>query len=117
MLNNPPLSLTFVARTWQLIDAAINASVAIASADGHERAVVWGERARRAGWSAAEAHPRRHAGRAGWPPLDDDLTITLPVSVWRLLEQDLSLWSAVREPRDEGLGSITDRLRQRLDRC
>jgi hypothetical protein len=57
--------------------------------------VEQGRQVREAGWEAARVHPRSKEGQVGWPPSDDELTISLPVSAWQFAIQELRKWDQI----------------------
>lgn len=80
---------------WQIIDGTIDNSVDIAAEDGDRRALDQGRRVRSAGWEAARLHPRSGEGLVGWPPTDDEFSVTLPVTAWRFVVGELYRWDRV----------------------
>ena len=80
---------------WQIIDATIDNSVDIAAEDGDQRLLYQGQRVRNAGWEAARLHPRSGEGLVGWPPTDDELRVTLPITAWRFVLDELHRWGRV----------------------
>lgn len=88
---------------WQIIDGTIDNSVDIAAEDGDHRVLDQGRRVRRAGWDAARLHPRSGEGLVGWPPTDDEFSVTLPITAWRFVVGELYRWdriAAASEGRD-----------------
>lgn len=104
---------------WLLIDATVDNSVSTAAVDGDDRRVEIGHRVRRAGWAAAASHPNREKGPAGWPPVDADISLDLPMTNWSFVVAELVRWAAVSEQvgmldeRDE-TARVAERLRTRL---
>lgn len=44
---------------------------------------------------AARLHPRNGEGLVGWPPTDDELSVTLPITAWRVVLDELHRWARV----------------------
>lgn len=89
------VEVTISVGDWQIIDANIDNSVDIAAEDGDHRVLDPGRRVRNAGWEAARLHPRSGAGLVGWPPTDDELSVTLPITAWRFVLYELHRWGRV----------------------
>jgi hypothetical protein len=90
------VDVTISVGDWQIIDATIDNSVDIAAEDGAQRVLNQGRRVRNAGWEAARLHPRSGEGLVGWPPADDELSVTLPISAWRFVLDELHRWGRLR---------------------
>lgn len=93
--SDAPVQLSISVKDWQWLDATIDNAVAMASVAGDEDAVEQGRRIRTAGWEAARVHPRNKDGWAGWPPVDDDLTVSLSPAAWYFAIQELRRWDQV----------------------
>jgi hypothetical protein len=89
------VEITMSVGDWQIIDGTIDNSVDIAAEDGNQRVLGHGRRVRNAGWEAARLHPRNGEGSVGWPPTDDELSVTLPIPVWRFVLDELHRWDRV----------------------
>jgi hypothetical protein len=89
------VEITIRVGDWQIIDATIDNSVDIAAEDGDHRVLHQGRRVRNAGWEAARIHPRSGEGLVGWPPTDDELSVTLPITAWRFILDELHRWGRV----------------------
>ena len=83
------IEVTISVGDWQIIDATIDNSVDMAAEDGDQRVLDQGRRVRNAGWEAARLHPRSGEGLVGWPPTDDELSVTLPITGWRFVLDEL----------------------------
>ena len=94
---NDTHEVTMPVGDWLLIDGTVDNSVSIAAVDGDEVCVAMGHRVRAAGWAASAAHPRAGDGPSGWPPLDADITIGLPVADWRFVVVELAEGAVVSE--------------------
>jgi hypothetical protein len=108
-MSNPELEnsaesveVTISVGDWQIIDATIDNSVDIAAEDGDQRVLDQGRRVRNAGWEAARLHPRSGEGLVGWPPTDDELSITLPIAAWRFVLDELHRWGRVEADLEGG---------------
>jgi hypothetical protein len=95
------VEITMTVGDWQIIDATMDNSVDIAAEDGNQRVLDQGRRVRKAGWEAARLHPRSGEGLVGWPPTDDELSVTLPITAWRFVLDELHRWDRV-EADSEG---------------
>ena len=89
------IELTMSVGDWQIVDATVDNSVDIAAEDGNHRVLDQGRRVRHAGWEAARLHPRSGEGLVGWPPTDDELSVTLPITAWRFVLDELHRWDRV----------------------
>ena len=98
-----PVEVSLGVEDWQWLDATIDNTGSIAAVDGDDRAVEQGRQIRAAVWEAARVHPRSMDGWSGWPPVDDELTVSLPAAAWRFAIQELRRWDQVS--RDTGSGS------------
>ena len=80
---------------WQIIDATIDNSVDMAAEDGDQRVLDQGRGVRNAGWEVARLHPRSGEGLVGWPPTEDELSVTLPITTWRFVLDELYRWGRI----------------------
>jgi hypothetical protein len=81
---------------WQLIDAGIDNSVAIAVVDGDVVTAMSGAVVRDAGWRASFRHG---GGRLGgdWPHADVELEIDLSTDHWDFVVEQVERWLHVDE--------------------
>ncbi|GIG20638.1 hypothetical protein Cch01nite_13620 [Cellulomonas chitinilytica] len=89
--------ITMPVRDWQLIDATVDNTVAVAAVDGDDDRVATGRRVRRTGWAASAAHPHVDDGSLGWPPPDAFLSVGLRLADWSFVLAELEGWAAVSE--------------------
>lgn len=87
---------------WQIIDATIDNTVDIAAEDGNHHVLEQGRRVRDAGWAAAHLHPRSGEGLVGWPPTDDELGVTLPITAWQFVLNELHRWNRIEADLEGG---------------
>ncbi|MBT2549734.1 hypothetical protein [Arthrobacter sp. ISL-65] len=106
-----PVEVSMSVKDWQWLDATIDNTVAMAAADGNDRAVEQGHRIRSTGWEAARIHPRSKDGWAGWPPVDDELSVSLPVSDWHFAIQELRRWDQIARQISSSAQEEADELR------
>ena len=86
------LTVDITVREWQLVDGAVDNSMAVDAVDGVAKTLMVGACVRDAGWRASATYAGDR-DEYGWPPLEHLLPLTLRRAHWTWVLAQLDRWA------------------------
>lgn len=90
------LTIEISVASWHTVDAALDNAGAVARTSGAFGGATVDARCariREVGWQAARSHQNLALGSLGWPPLCDQLAISLERDDWAFVLAEVERWS------------------------
>lgn len=91
------LTISVPVRLWLWIDATVDNTIVVDSADGNDESAAAGRQVRECGWRAISSYSGE-LSPIGWPPDEYPLTIALDRNRWIWVRDELDRWEEISSP-------------------